>query len=91
LVWIFGGIALIYVALFIAQGKGTALTALLMIVMTLALILVRFADIKFLGGETLDNKPATLKHWRRYAVMIAIVAAVLYAFAKFAAEKNLLR
>jgi len=90
LTWIFGGIALIYCALFIAQDKGTFVTELLLPFLALGLIAVRFVDIRFLKGETLDNKPATLKHWRSYALKILIAAAALFALAKFAAHKSLL-
>ncbi|HOW86465.1 MAG TPA: hypothetical protein P5119_11435 [Candidatus Aminicenantes bacterium] len=90
LVWIFGGIALVYLALYIALGKGSILTELLVPILALGLILVRYADIRHLKGETLDNKPATLKHWRRYAVLIAVAAGLLYALGKFIAANDLL-
>jgi hypothetical protein len=88
LIWIFGGISLIYVALFIAQRKGGLLADLGLLALTLALILVRFVDIRYLEGETMDNKPATLRDWRRYAVKMVIVAGALYAIAKFIAAKG---
>jgi hypothetical protein len=30
-------------------------------------------DIRFLNGETGDGKPATLTHWRRYALLVGSV------------------
>lgn len=90
LTWIFGGILLLYCALFVAQQKAPVLADALFLVFTIGLILIRFVDIRFLKGETMDNKPATLKHWRRYALVILIAAGVLYALAKFIAQKNLL-
>lgn len=89
LVWIFGGVAIIYCALFVAQGKG-GVADLLLWVLTLGIILVRFIDTRYLKGETRDNTPATMKHWRRYALMMLIFAAILYALAKLIASKNLL-
>lgn len=90
LVWIFGGIVLIYCALFIAQRKGGAIADLALLFLALGIILVRFIDIKYLKGETMDNQPATIKHWRRYALKILIAAGLLYALAKLIAQKNLL-
>jgi hypothetical protein len=72
---------LIYGALFIAQGKGI-IADLGFLALALAIILVRFIDIKHLKGETLDNRPATLRDWRRYALMILIAAGLLYALGK---------
>jgi hypothetical protein len=86
--WIFGGIALLYCALFIAQGKGGFMTEAVFLFLTALIILVRFVDIRFLEGETLDNKPANLKHWRRFGVLMLAAAAALYAIAKLVAQKN---
>lgn len=89
LVWIFGGIFLIYVALFIAQRKGGLLADLGLFALALALILVRFVDIRYLKGETMDNKPAGLRDWRRYALFMMITAGLLYALAKLLTRTNL--
>ncbi len=90
LTWIFGGITIVYCALFIAQGKGSVGADLILAVLTLGIILVRYIDIRYLKGETRDNQPATMKHWRRYALMMLIASGILYALAKFIASKNLL-
>jgi hypothetical protein len=86
--WIFGGIALIYCALFIAQAKGGTMTEAVFLLLTILIVLIRFIDIRFLNGETLDNKPATLRHWRRYGALMLAAAAALYGIAKFVATKN---
>ncbi|MEN6310100.1 MAG: hypothetical protein ABFD80_01020 [Acidobacteriota bacterium] len=88
LAWIFGAFSLIFCAMFIIQHKG-AVADLLMLLLALGLILVRFVDIKYLKGETADNKPATLKDWRRYALKVLAATGLLYALAKFLAQKNL--
>ncbi len=56
----------------------------------LGLILARYVDIRYLKGETTDNKPATLKHWRRYSVIVLIAAGLLYLLTKILAPLNLL-
>ena len=89
LVWIFGGILLLYAALFVAQRKGGLLADLGLFALALALILVRFIDIKYLKGETMDNKPAGPREWRRYALIMMIAAGLLYALAKILSRTSL--
>jgi hypothetical protein len=89
--WIFGGIAvLIYCAVFVAMGKYPGTADLLYWIIVAAILLLRFVDIKFLNGETLDNKPATINHWRIYALKISVASGILYALAKFVAYKKLI-
>ena len=45
------------------------------------LILVRYLDIKFWGGQTAAGEPASIKHWRRYAIMLAIISAAIWSAA----------
>jgi len=89
LIWIFGGIGLVFTAVFIAQGRGGLMADLSPFALALVVILVRFADIRYLKGETMDNKPATLRDWRRYALLVLIAAGLLFAAGKFLAQKNI--
>jgi len=43
-----------------------------------AMIIVRFLDIKFLDGQTAAQKPASIKHWRRYAIVLAVISAAIW-------------
>lgn len=89
--WIFGGIAvLIYCGVFIAMGRHPGTVDLVYWIIVAAIIAVRFVDIRFLKGETLDNKPATLRLWRGYALKMFAAAAILYAVAKLVAHNKLL-
>lgn len=90
LIWIFGVSLLVFGAIFIIQGKAPDLADAIFWLFTLVLILVRYVDIRYLKGETSDNKPATLKHWRRYSVMVLIGAGLLYLLAKIIRPLNLL-
>jgi hypothetical protein len=47
----------------------------------LAMIIVRFLDIKFLNGQTTTGERAYIKHWRRYAIMLVLISAVIWAAA----------
>lgn len=43
-----------------------------------SLLAARFVDIRHLDGTTAEGAPATMAHWRRYAVLLGIVATVLW-------------
>jgi|PlaIllAssembly_1097288.scaffolds.fasta_scaffold554312_1 cytochrome c biogenesis protein CcdA len=90
LTWIFGASLLVFGAIFIMQGNAPGLADMIFWLIAFALILARYVDIKYLKGETADNKPATLKHWRRYSVILLIAAGLLYLLAKILAPLNLL-
>lgn len=90
LTWIFGASLLVFGAIFIAQGKAAGLADMIFWLIALALIVARYVDIRFLKGETADNKPATIKHWRRYSVILLSAAGLLYLLAKILAALNLL-
>lgn len=47
------------------------------------LITVRYVDIRYCGGQTVDGTPADLGHWRRY-VMILLPVALLLPVVAFA-------
>lgn len=91
LTWIFGASLLVFCAIFIAQGKAPGLADTIFLLITLGLILARYVDIRYLKGETADNQPATLKHWRRYSVIVLVVAGFLYALARIVANLDLIR
>lgn len=43
-----------------------------------AIILVRYADVRFFHGLTGEGKPATMRDWRRYSLIIAGVAGAAW-------------
>jgi len=90
LTWIFGVSLLVFGAIFIMQSNAPGLADIIYWLIALGLILARYVDIRYLNGETSDNKPATLKHWRRYSVLLLIAAAILYPLAKILGGLNLL-
>jgi len=90
LAWIFGGSLLAFCAVFVAQRKAPILADITFLLFTIGLILIRFIDIRFLHGETMDNHPATLKHWLRYSIMVLIAGGLLYSLAKIIAHLKLI-
>lgn len=90
LIWIFGASLLAFGAIFIIQGNAPGLADIVFWLMAFGLILTRYVDIRCLHGETADNKPATLKHWRRYSAILLMAAGLLYLLAKILAPLDLL-
>lgn len=60
-------------------GAWFSLYDLLFGVAVIALIVIRYVDIAFFQGGTVDNEPATLSHWRRYAVKLVLICAAAWA------------
>lgn len=44
-----------------------------------ALVGVRYWDVTRLGGETAEGDPATIRHWRRFALRVTAAALMLWA------------
>lgn len=42
------------------------------------LLAVRYADIRHFHGVTADGSPASMAHWRRYAVTVGAASLVLW-------------
>jgi hypothetical protein len=81
LFWMFlGSGILIGLGLYIAfnTGKSVLVPSCLYWLNIVLMILVRFIDIRFLSGQTIDGEPATMQNWKRYAITLSVVAAVLW-------------
>ena len=46
-----------------------------------SLLAARYVDIRYLHGTTADGDPATIAHWRRYAVFLVLIATGLWLVA----------
>ena len=42
------------------------------------LLAARYVDIRYLKGLTADGDPASMAHWRRYAVLVLIASTCLW-------------
>ena len=56
----------------------------------LSAIAVRLVDVRFLAGQTAAGQPATLAHWRRYALVLVATAAAVWAAARLLARTGIL-
>jgi hypothetical protein len=79
----FGNFALMICAANIIMGKSssTRISDIIFWCAVVAMIIVRFLDIKFLDGQTTTGEPASLAHWRKYAIILVICSGVIWAAA----------
>ena len=87
LTWMaFGNVALFICAAYVAKGTAPVVMDIVFFTVVIGLIVVRYVDITKFKGQTSEGKPAALAHWRRYAVLIAIISAGLWALARVASS-----
>ncbi len=63
-----GNVLLFVCAIYAARHEPPSALDGLYAVLVALLLVVRFVDITRLGGQTSEGHPATLAHWRRYAL-----------------------
>lgn len=79
LAWmLFGNVALFVLAVFISQRPGGAFSAFDVAywAVVAAVIGLRYLDIRSFKGQTATYEPATMAHWRRYAIVVVAAALV---------------
>jgi hypothetical protein len=84
LFWMIVGNAIVYGSLAYVALNKLAFPGVLDIVVWLTVVLTivaRRVDITRWQGTTASGEPATLEHWRRYAVIVVLVAAAASAVA----------
>ncbi len=77
-----GNVALFLCAALIAKGIAPGVMDIAFFTVVVGLILVRYVDIARFKGQTSEGRPATLSHWRRYLVMLAVISAGVWALAR---------
>ena len=80
--WLVIGHGLIFLsALFIYECRGGFVLSARDVVFWAAVaacLVVRYLDVTYFHGLTASGEPATTAHWRRYAVILLLVAAALW-------------
>jgi len=71
-------IILIAIAIMMKSFEKNAITNLTYWGLVLSVILIRYLDIRYLKGETADGEPATMKHWKRFCMLLLIIYTVLW-------------
>lgn len=80
IVWMgLGNMALVVAALAIHQSTGWTIADLLFWTVVGLLIGTRYVDIVRYQGLTADGQPATMAHFRRYAIVLLGTAVALWA------------
>ena len=69
-----------------SESKSTRISDIIFWGAAIAMVIVRFLDIKFLDGQTAAGEPASIKHWQRYAILLIILSAVIWAVAHIVAN-----
>ena len=82
-----GNIVLLLAAWLISQHRGGFWSGsdVLFWAVVLGLVLARFVDVRFLEGDTTTGERATMADFRRYALLVPLVAFVLWGVAHAAA------
>lgn len=85
-VWLASHVALLVLAGFIFRdhAQPLSLQSGLYWGTVLACLGLYYWEIQAYGATTMDGKPATVESWKRYAVRLVALAAVLWAGATFA-------
>ena len=84
LFWMFFGNVILFIStIFIFQHEGRMFHAADAVfwVTVVALVFIRYLDIKFCGGLTATYLPGSMSHWKRYAILVVICSTAIWALA----------
>jgi hypothetical protein len=82
--WMFFGNFILLIStvnIIVGENKPSRTSDLIFWGAVVAMVIVRFLDIKFLDGLTATGQPASIKHWRRYAIVLAVISAAIWTAA----------
>lgn len=88
LVWTMAGSAVIYLVMAMIAATKPPLPSSLDFVVggtVIVMLAARWLDITRCNGRTLNDEPATLSHWRRYAVLLVISTLAVWSIAHWIA------
>ena len=94
LTWMAGGyLVLFFLAIAITQSGGWQPTwrDAAFVAVAVALIAVRYVDIRLFEGRDTEGKQATMVDWRRYAVLLVAMAAGLLLLAHLVGALGFMR
>ncbi|MBK7825607.1 hypothetical protein [Nannocystis sp.] len=86
LFWMLVGNGLLYLSLVLIASRHAPLPSYLDVIAgaaVLAMIGARRVDIVRFGGRTVQDEPASLADWRRFSLLLVVVAAVSWLIAHF--------
>ena len=83
-----GNVALVFSAVKMAETDATLLDTIVFLLVSGALVAVRYLYIVSFHGETAEGEPADLSHWRRYAAGVVAASALLWGLAGFVSARG---
>jgi hypothetical protein len=84
LFWMFFGNAILFISIiFIFQHEDGMFHSADVVfwITVVALVFVRYLDIKFFGGLTATGLPASMSHWIKYTILLLICSTAAWALA----------
>ena len=74
---------LVNLAILIGQKRTLPnhLTDVLFGATVILLVIARYVDISYLHGDTSNGEPATMKHWRQYAIGLVLISLAILGVA----------
>jgi len=87
--WMFlDNVVLAFCILFVVQNQGRFFLAADWVfwIGVATLVLVRYADIRFLDGCTIMGTRASVSHWTRYAVLMVACSAAVWVLTHVASR-----
>ena len=70
-----GNLALLFTGFGIARSDNVLYLGIFYFLILISLVSVRYADVKFLGGQLADaSGPATIHAWKKYSIYISILS-----------------
>lgn len=82
LYWMFGGnLILLFLIIFAIDKhfKFPSWLDLAYLIAVITLVAVRYIDIRYMQGETAEGKPASMKDFRNYSVILVIISSLVWA------------
>ncbi len=78
-----GNVLLAFCAIFIFHNGGVFFQTADWVfwIALVSLVLIRYMDIRFLGGCTGTGGPASMTHWRRYSIILTLCAVAVWVLA----------
>lgn len=79
LLWMaFGNLALVMIAIVIIERRDFSAVDVAYWLVVVVLVVARYLDITRFAGRTASDEPATMRHFRRYALGLLVSAAAVW-------------
>lgn len=82
---VFGNIILLLTAVTTMLGsfQNLLVASLVFWADVICMVIIRYLDIRFFQGETVDSQAATLSHWKKYSISLFVGSALAWSLTLF--------